>query len=220
MDKVTSALEAAETNRDLAEAEKKAASGMTLGPYLWWLVVALVLYVVYLVVPHAGHVLGFQVTFRLPAAVDAGIKITEYVFAWLMLGGLGIFTTLTVLTRRAAFGLIAWMLVTVGVFYSLFAMWLRMTRSSADDGVNLGVGMAVAVVAVVIAEIAYAMVALRRNPEQARIAEERARHANLDEVGYAQREARTGGDAPAEANSLLVDDRRRRAAERHKATGE
>ncbi len=220
VDKVTSVLEAAETNRGLAEAEKKAAGRMTLGPYRWWLVAALVLYVVYLVVPHAGDTLGFQVTFRLPAAVDAGIKITEYVFAWLMLGGLGVFTTLTVLTRRTVFGLIAWMLVTVGVFYSLFAIWLRMTRSTADDGVNMGVGMAVAVVAVIIAEIAYAMVALRRSPEQARIAQERARHANLDEVGYAQREARTGGEDSGERNSLLVDDRRQRAAQRHRDAGQ
>ncbi|MDR7329523.1 Rv2732c family membrane protein [Corynebacterium guangdongense] len=220
VDKVTSTLAAAETNRQLAEAEKKAAGRMTLGPYLWWLVAALVLYAVYLVVPHAGDVRGFEVTFRLPAAVDSGIKITEYVFAWLMLGGLGVFTTLTVLTRRTVFGLIAWMFVTVGVFYSLFAMWLRMTRSSADDGVNVGVGMAVAVVAVFIAEIAYAIVALRRSPEQARIAEERARHANLDEVGYAQREARTGGEAAAQPNPLLADDRRQRAARRHGTTGD
>lgn len=218
MDKVTRDLAAAETSRDLAEAEKKAASRLSLGSYLWWLVAALVLYVVYLVVPHAGDVLGFEVTFRLPAAVDAGIKITEYVFAWLMLVGLGVFTTLTVITRRTVFGLIAWMFVTVALFYSLFAMWLRMTRPSSGDGVDMGIGMLIAILAVVLAEIAYAMVALRRNPEQTRIAEERARHANLDEVGYAQREAMT--ERPADQpNPLLVDDRRRRAAERHKDIG-
>lgn len=220
VDKVTNTLAAAEANRNLAEAEKKAAGRMALGSYLWWLVAALVLYVVYLLVPHAGDVRGIEVTLRLPGAVDAGIKITEYIYAWLLLGGLGVFTTLTVLTRRTVFGLIAWMLVTVGLFYSVFAMWLRMTRDTADDGVNMGIGMFVSIVAVVLAEIAYAMVALCRSPEQARIAEQRAENANLDEVGYAQREAATSGNAEVsssfEDNPLFVDDRRQRAAQRHK----
>lgn len=213
--------QAADNRRDLAREEKQAARTMTLGNHRWALLVALVLYLAYLVLPHAGSVLGFQVLLRMDAATEAGIKITEYIYAILLFLGLGVFTTLTVITRRTVFGLIAWMFSTVGLFYSVFALWLRQTRPVSEAENVTGIGLWLSIIAVALAVVAYSMVALRRDPRQKRIAEERARGENLDEVGFAQREARVSEQNTSyEANPLFADDRRRRAAERHRRPGQ
>lgn len=202
--------------RDLAAQEKKAARRMTLGTHLYTLVAAVLLYVVTLILPQAGDVRGFEVLFRTQAASDAGIKITEYIYATLIFLGLGVFTTLTLLTRRSVFGLIGWMLTTVGLGYSIFAIWLRQTRSSTGDGVDLGIGMWLSILAVALAFVAYCMVALRRDDRQAELARSRAEQDSLDEVGYAQRSAMVSKqNTAADDNPLLRDDRRRRATERH-----
>lgn len=200
----------------LAKKEKKAARRMSLDGQKWTLIVAVVIWLAYLALPHAGGVSGFEVTFLRPSAAEAGIKITEYVYAILIGLGIGVLTTLTLITRRAVFGLVAWMLVTVGLFYSVFALWLRQTRSTADDGVNMGVGMYLSIVGVALAVFAYSMVALRRDPEQSRIAEQRANSEELDEVGQAQRQLLEEERRSVQDNPLLIDDRRQRAAQRHK----
>lgn len=205
-----------ETNRELAAAEKNAARRMQLGPYRWWLTAAVIIWLVYLVLPHAGPVRGYEVTFRLPAAVDANVKITEYVYSWLMLAGIGILTTLVLITRRTALGLIAWMFSGVALFYYVLALWLRQTRSATEVGLDAAIGLYISIISVALTVVAYAMVALRRSPEQQKLADARAEHDNLDEVGYAQREAMvTKQNTSYESNPLFVDDRRQRAAERH-----
>lgn len=203
---------------ELAKAEQKAAKTMSLRGHQFTLIAAVVIWVAYLVLPHANGVSGFEVTFMLPGAREADIKVTEYIYAILIGLGIGIFTTLTLITKRSVFGLIAWMLVTVGLFYSILAMWLRQTRNEAGDGYDIGFGMYLSILGVVLAVLAYSMVALRRSPEQARIADERAQHHDLDEVGQAQRDARISGGQSAEQNPLFVDDRRQQAAQRHQRT--
>lgn len=200
---------------NLAGAEKQAARRMSLDGQKWTLVAAVIIWLAYLVLPHAGGVSGFDVTFVRPVAVEAGIKVTEYIYAILIGVGIGVLTTLTLITRRAVFGLSAWMLVTVGLFYAIFALWLRQTRASADDGINMGVGMYLSVLGVLLAVFAYSTVALRRDPEQQRIAEQRAASEDLDEVGLTQRSLMEQEKRNTEGNPLLIDDRRKRAAERH-----
>lgn len=202
--------------RNLAHEEKKAARRMSLAGHTWALVAAVVIWLAYLVLPHANGVSGAEVTFFLPSSREAGIKVTEYVYAVLIGLGIGVFTTLVLLTKRTVFGLIAWMLSTVGLFYSVFALWLRQTRPTANDGVDMSVGMYVSIVGVALAVYAYSMVALRRSPEQRQIAEARAASDNLDEVGRAQRDLLDAQRDQVEANPLLVDDRRRKAVERHR----
>lgn len=212
---------AADDRRDLAREEKQAARTLTLGNHRWTLLAALLCYLAYLVLPHAGSVLGFQVLLRLDPATEAGIKITEYIYAILIFLGIGVFTTLTLITRRTVFGLIAWMFSTVGLFYSVFALWLRQTRPESEADTATGVGMWISIVGVALAVLAYSMVALRRDDRQKRIAEERAENENLDEVGFAQREAMVARQNTSyEDNPLFVDDRRRRAAERHRRSGD
>lgn len=213
--------QAADSRRDLAREEKRAARTMSLGGHRWALLAALVLYVAYLVLPHAGSVFGFQVLLQLPAAEEAGIKLTEYIYSILLFLGIGLFTTLTLVTRRTVFGLLAWMFSTVGLFYTVFALWLRQTRPASEEDAATGIGMWLSIVAVALAVVTYSMVALRRDPEQKRIAQERAQNENLDEVGFAQRAAMvTRQSTSYEDNPLFIDDRRRRAAERHRPTGD
>lgn len=197
--------------QELATREKRVASRLDLGGRLWLFIAAIVLYVVSLVLPQAGSVRGFEVLAQTAAADEAGIKITEYVYAILIFLGVGVLTTLTVLTRRLAVAIPGWMLTTVGLAYSVFAMWLRQTRSSTGDGVEMNIGFWVSLLAVALAFFGYAFTIFRRNPEQERLARERATSDNLDEVGRTQRQA----NVSAENNPLLVDDRRSRASERH-----
>lgn len=199
-------------HQELATREKRVASRLDLGGRLWFFVGALVFYVISLVLPQAGSVRGYEVLLQTSTADDAGIKITEYVYAILIFLGIGVLTTLTLLTRRLAVAIPAWMLTTVGLAYSVFAMWLRQTRSSADDGVEMNLGFWISLLAVVLAFLGYAMTIFRRNPEQEQLAQARAASDNLDVVGRMQQQA----NISAAENPLLVDDRRSRATERHK----
>lgn len=201
--------------KDLAAKEKSAAKRMPLGNQLYTLVAALLFYVFSLVLPHAGPARGYDVLFQTSVAADAGIKITEFIYSILLFLGIGILTSLTMLTRRAVFGILAWMVTTVGFAYSLFAIWLRQTRSSATDGVEFGVGMWVSLIAVALAFVAFSTVSLRRDDTQAHLAQARAETDNLDEVGQAQRLARVERENTTEDNPSIEDDRRRRALERH-----
>ena len=197
--------------QELATREKRVASRLDLGGRLWLFIAAVVLYAVSLVLPQAGSVRGYEVLFQLQPAADAGIKITEYVYAVLAFLGVGVLTTLTLLTRRLFVAIPAWMITTVGTAYSLFALWLRQTRANADDGVEMNLGFWISLLALVLAFLAYAMTMFRRNPEQEKLARDRASSDNLDEVGRMQQQA----NISPEENPLLIDDRRSRASERH-----
>ncbi|RSZ61718.1 hypothetical protein EAH68_11600 [Corynebacterium hylobatis] len=200
------------TSTDLAAREKRASARVYLGKQLWLLVAALVLYVVSLVLPQAGQVRGYEVLFQLAPAQEAGIKITEYVYSILVFLGVGVLTTLVLITRRTALASLAWMFTTVGFAYSIFAVWLRQTRPTAEDGVEMNIGFWLSLLAVGLAFLGFAFVVLRRSPEQAEIARARAQADPLDEVGRMQQDA----NFAAETNPLLQDDRRARASERHR----
>lgn len=197
----------------LAREEKKAARRMNLSGFRWMLITAVIIWVAYLILPHSGSTRGYEITFLLPSAREGNVQITEFIYAILIGLGLGVFSTLVLITERAVFGLIAWMLSTVGLFYSIFAIWLRQTGPGAAENDGVSIGMLFSVFGVALAVFAYCCVALRRDPEQRTIAEARSRNDNLDEVGRAQRELL---DREREQNPLLIDDRRQRAAERHR----
>ncbi|NLF90093.1 MAG: hypothetical protein GX570_01910 [Corynebacterium marinum] len=199
------------TSTDLAVREKRAATRLVLGRQLWLFVAALVIYLVSLFLPQAGDVRGYEVLLQLEPAREAGIKITEYIYATLVFVGVGVLTTATLITRRTALASLAWMFSTVGLAYSVFALWLRQTRGNAGDGVDINIGFWLSLLAVALAFFGYAFVVLRRSPEQAEIAQARAESDNLDEVGRLQQDV----NLSAETNPLLVDDRRARASERH-----
>lgn len=193
----------------LARNEMLAAQRMHLGGARWALIASVLLFVVYLFLPHAGVARGWEVVFHQPAADAAQVAITERIFADLLGLGIGVFTVLLLLTQRATFGLVAWMMVTVAFFGSIFAFWLR-----GASEYPAGVGMFVGVAAAGLATLAYSTVALRRSPEQRSVAQERAQAAGqLDRVGQLQ--SQTRDESTARQNIELVDDRRRQAARRH-----
>lgn len=199
----------------LAELERKAAARLWLGTPGYVLLGAFVFYVVSLFLPQVTGVAGYQVLTLSDAASEAGVKVTEYVFAVCAFLGLGVFTGLALVLRRTVWALLAWMLCTVAAVEALLAMWLRQTRPGSEEATSAGAGAYLAIFAVVVAVVVYSLIALRRSPEQERIAQARAQASDLDEVGYAQRAALVKQQQRGEQNNpLLVDDRRSRAAER------
>lgn len=191
-----------------ASAERRAAQTMDLGGHKVTLSIAVVVYILYLILPYAGPAHGWEALTFGTTSSGVRISIMETVSAWLALIGLGVLTPVTLFTRRATPGLIAWMLVTVSFFANLWGFWFR---GSTSDGASLG--MWVGMLATFLAFLAYSMVALRRSPEQkAAEARVRATAGQLDEVGEFQSRI----DA-APQQEPLVDNRRKQAAERHRA---
>lgn len=187
-------------------AERAAAQKMELGGYKTALIVAVVAWVAYLVLPYAGSAQGWEVLGL--GSTSVKISIMENISGWCALLGIGVLTSLTVITRRLNFGLAAWMLVAISLFLNLWGFWYR---GSTADGASIG--MWVGVLASLIAFLAYCRVAFRRSPEQIAAAEKaRAAASSLDQVGVLQTEAAT--TLPPEENPLLIDDRRRRAHKR------
>lgn len=197
------------TNKEVRDAAKT----MQLGGFTIPLSVALGLYVVSLFVPHAGGVAGWQFLLRTATVREMGTPLPETIYAILLAVGLGILTTIVLVTRRAAPGLAAWMMVTVGFVCSVFVYWMRETSAHPVQ-----IGLYLGMVAALIATVTYSLVALRRNPEQVEV-EQRVREAGpqLDEVGIVQ--SASGTDVKQAENPLLIDDRRQRAAERHRHQG-
>lgn len=187
-------------------AERAAAQKMELGGYKTALIVAVVTWVAYLVLPYAGSAHGWEVLGLGNTSVK--ISIMENISGWCALLGIGVLTSLTVITRRLNFGLAAWMLVAISLFLNLWGFWYR---GSTANGASIG--MWVGVLASLIAFLAYCRVAFRRSPEQIAAAEKaRAAATSLDQVGVLQTEAAT--TLPPEENPLLIDDRRRQAHKR------
>lgn len=194
-----------------AQREREAARTMDLRGQVFVLLAAFILFLAFLALPYAGSTRGFVVLLRLPAADGLNIGIVETVFMVLLTIGVGILTPITLLTRNANAGLVAWMMTTVAFAISLMVFWMRGT-----SGVGANIGLYIGVLAAGVATVSYSLVALRRSPAQ-REAEQRAREeaARLDVIGEVQSRIRphsAGADNP-----LLVDDRRAQAARRHRA---
>lgn len=196
--------------RDAVAAEKRAARTIELGKHKYALIVSVLAWVAYLVLPYAGEARGWEALFVGGTVEGVRISLMETVSAWLALGGVGILTTATLLTRRTSVALAAWMMVTISFFVNLWGFWYR---GGAAEGASIG--MYVGAISTLVAFLMYCQVALRRNPEQLAAAERvREVSGQLDHVGVLQNEAAT--ELPAEQNPLLIDDRRARAASRHR----
>lgn len=194
----------------LAQAEKTAASTVDMGAKRWVLAAAAALYLVAMVLPFVGDASGWQVLAATGAAKEAQTAITEYVFAWISLIGIGILTTLAVVTQRFAITVPAWMVTTVSLVFSVLGIWLR---NSSGLGISRGPGYYLAILCVVAVVFTTFPLILSRNESQVAVARERAESQGKDEVAMAQRAATRQQDNP-----LLIDDRRSRAAQRHKRT--
>ena len=206
---------AAMTQQDsqaLARAEKSAASQITMGTRRWVLAVCAVVYLVALVLPFAGGVAGWQVLGLTQASRDASTTVTEYLFVWFSFIGVGVLASLAVALRRFAVIVPAWMITTVSAVFSILGIWLR--NQSAPD-TSRGIGYYLAMLAVFVAVFTLFPLLLSRSESQVKAADARAKAQARDDVALLQQSATHQANAR-EENPLLVDDRRARAAERHR----
>lgn len=206
---------AAMTQQDsqtLARAEKSAASQITMRAKRWVLAACAVVYLVALVLPFAGGVAGWQVLGLTQASRDARTSVAEYLFVWFSFIGVGVLTSLAVALRRFAVTLPAWMVTTVSAVFSILGIWLR--NQSAPE-TSRDIGYYLAMLAVFVAVFTLFPLILSRSEAQVKVADERAKVQQRDDVALLQQSATHQANAH-EENPLLVDDRRARAAERHR----
>lgn len=208
---------AAETHQpadaeSLAEAERRASSSLADTPARWVLLACAALLLVSLLLPFAGDTAGWRFLVPAEASRAVGASIAEYLFSWFSLVGLGVFGTCAVVLRRYRLAAAGWVLTGMALVFALMSVWLRRSTTAVDmPGHRAGIYLAMA--AVLVAVFAYVPLITRRGGEQEAIAMERAAAQGTDEVALAQRAAAEHAHEP---NPLLVDDRRARAAERHR----
>lgn len=198
--------------RDLAAEERRIAGLMDMGVLRWGLAGTIAVFLFSLVLPFASGVSGIEVLLYTENSRAAGVKITENLFVWIGTLGLGIFGLLTVITRRSTPFIAAWALTTIALIESLLALWLRQT----SQGYASGGGIYLAILAVIVAEVVFVMLAVRRNPEQEEIARKRQLVDDTDAVGHLQQRASMQATRQPEHRGGIVDDRRARAAQRHR----
>ncbi|AKE41410.1 hypothetical protein UL82_06220 [Corynebacterium kutscheri] len=202
---------------DYAELEKQAAARINLSSYQWFLVGAVVTFLVGLFLFHSGDVRGYQVLFFSDAASQARIKIAEYIFVFIASIATVIFAGLTLITRRMICAYFAWLLGGIAMLVSLLGIWMRIQSHAVDGDPGLGIGFIVEVIAVIVMIYALSCTIFARSEDQLRAQEERLHNEKMDAVGQAQQAVFTSRDyLDPETNPLLIDDCRRQAALRRK----
>lgn len=205
------------TPATLAVEERRAAKTIWLGNYGYVLAGAVLAYWVALFLPFIPGVAGWEIVLLSDAATAANVKLTEYVFVWLGFIGIGVLSAATVLLRKTSVALASWIVATIALFTSLFAVWLRLTRPGVEAAMGVHVGFILMIIIAVIVVFIYSMVALRRSPAQQRLAEARATTLVVDPVESVQAEATAAHqDRTVDVDQGNRDDRRARAAERHR----
>lgn len=190
--------------QSLAAQEKQVASRLDLGALRWVLVGAVVVYVATLFMPYAAGVPGWRVlTFTEPN--DTPVALAERVFTVLSFASLAVCSVIAVAAKRTAAAMLAWMFGCVGLVMALLGTWMRQTGNA---GGSTGIGMYVAIVCLVVAVPVLTAAWLRRDPEQARLAQLRRDTPEHNPVADAQARA-------SRAQAEIVDDRRARARQRH-----
>lgn len=204
------------TDSELAALEKRTADALDLGARRWVLAAAVAVYAVSLLLPFAGDAAGWQVlTFTEPAELP--IAIGERAFALLSFLCLVVFTLPVVVVQRTAFAMLAWMTGCVALVMALLGLWLRQTGAT---GASTGVGMYLAIAALVVAVPILTGAWMRRTPEQQRLEEQRRAQTEFNPVAEVQTDAAQQAVRRTDGSAGIVDDRRQRARERHRQAGE
>jgi hypothetical protein len=148
------------------------------------LVVAILVFVLLasFMLPHTGHVRGWDVLFSSHGSAAAAVALPSRVFAWLALVfGVG-FSMLALLTRRWALAWVALAGSAVASAAGLLAIWSRQTVAAGHPGP--GVGLVLAWVTIIALTFHWARVVLSRTIVQLAAEQQRRRAA-------AQRQSRT-----------------------------
>lgn len=142
------------------------------------LVVAILVFVLLasFILPHTGHVRGWDVLFSSHGAGAAAVGLPSRVFAWLALVfGVG-FSMLALMTRRWALAWVALAGSSIASATGLLAVWSRQTVAVGHPGP--GVGLIVAWITVVLLTFHWARVVWSRTVVQLAAEEQRRRVAS------------------------------------------
>jgi hypothetical protein len=141
------------------------------------LVVAILVFVLLgsFMLPHTGHVRGWDVLFSSHGSAAAAVALPSRVFAWLALVfGVG-FSMLALLTRRWALAWVALAGSAVASAAGLLAIWSRQTVAAGHPGP--GVGLVVAWITIIVLTFHWARVVWSRTIVQLAAEEQRRRAA-------------------------------------------
>jgi hypothetical protein len=162
---------------DIEAAERRIAREIE--PGVRALVVAILVFVLLasFILPHTGHVRGWDVLFSTHGAGAAAVALPSRVFGWLALVfGVG-FSMLALLTRRWALAWVALAGSAVASAAGLLAIWSRQTVAAGHPGP--GVGLVVAWITVILLTFHWARVVWSRTIVQLAAEEQRRRAAAL-----------------------------------------
>ncbi|MBV8862915.1 MAG: hypothetical protein JO259_13805 [Mycobacterium sp.] len=167
---------------DIDAAERRIAGEIE--PGARGLVVAILVFVLLasFMLPHTGHVRGWDVLFSSHGSAAAAVALPSRVFTWLALVfGVG-FSMLALLTRRWALAWVALAGSSVASAAGLLAIWSRQTVTAGHPGP--GVGLVLAWITIIALTFHWARVVWSRTIVQLAAEEQRRRAA-------AQRQSRT-----------------------------
>jgi len=158
---------------EIEAAERRVAREIEPGPRAF--VVAILVFVLLgsFILPHTGHVRGWDVLFGSHGAGVAAVTLPSRVFAWLALVfGVG-FSMLALLTRRWALAWVALAGSAIAGAAGLLAVWSRQTVAAGLPGP--GVGLIVAWITVILLTCHWARVVWSRTIVQLAAEEQRRR---------------------------------------------
>jgi hypothetical protein len=167
---------------EIEAAERRVAREIDPGPRGFVVAILVFVLLVSFILPHTGHVRGWDVLFGSHGAGAAAIALPHRVFTWLALVfGVG-FSMLALMTRRWALAWIALAGSSLACAAGLLAVWSRQTVAAGHPGP--GVGLIVAWITVILLTFHWARVVWSRTVVQLAAEEQRRRV-------VAQRQSRT-----------------------------
>lgn len=123
---------------EIEAAERRVARGIDPGPRAFVVSILVFLLLGSFILPHTGHVQGWDVLFSSHGAGAAAVALPSRVFAWLALVfGVG-FSMLALLTRRWALAWIALAGSAIADAAGLLAIWSRQTVAAGHPGPGVG----------------------------------------------------------------------------------
>ena len=165
---------------DIEAAERRIAREIEPGTRA--LVVAILVFVLIgsFILPHTGHVRGWDVLLLTHGAGSAAIALPSRVFSWLALVfGVG-FSMLALLTRRWALAWVALAGSSVASAAGLLAIWSRQTVASGHPGP--GIGLIVGWIAIILLTFHWARVVWSRTIVQLAAEEQRRQSASKQQA--------------------------------------
>jgi len=158
---------------EIEAAERRVARGIDPGPRAFVVSILVFLLLASFILPHTGHVRGWDVLFSSHGAGAAAVALPSRVFAWLALVfGVG-FSMLALLTRRWALAWVALAGSAIADVAGLLAIWSRQTVAAGHPGP--GVGLIAAWITVIVLTYQWARIVWSRTIVQLAAEQQRRR---------------------------------------------